>query len=112
MWNALYIVAKDRYVTQYISPKQLVYLTPERIVQLYEGFKDNGDLCQLQNEVYRWKTQWDVMNVAERPATLDDTIREINPDLYPKMYTAVVILMAMSVSSASTDAVSQELYEL
>ena len=31
--------------------------------------------CQLQNEVYRWKTQWDMMNVAERRDILDDTIQ-------------------------------------
>ena len=31
--------------------------------------------CQLQNEVYRWKAQWDMMNVAERRDILDDTIQ-------------------------------------
>ena len=36
------------------------------------------------------------MNVADRPTTLDDTIEEINPVLYPNMYTAVVILLVMS----------------
>ena len=80
MHYILCIVAQDRCVVQYITPKQLAYLTPERIVQLYEVFKDNRDLCQLQNEVYRWKTQWDMINVAERPDTLDDTIQEFNPD--------------------------------
>ena len=30
-------------------------------------------------------------------------IQEINPDLYPSMYTAVVVLMVMSVSTATPD---------
>ena len=40
------------------------------------------------------------------------TIQEINPDLYPSMYTAVIPLMVMSVSTATIDrnAASQELY--
>ena len=96
-------MAQERYVAQYITPKQLVYLTPERIVQLYEVFEDNGDLRQLQNQVYRWKTQWDMMSVADKRDTLDDTIQEINPDLYPNMYTVVVIPMVMYVSTATTE---------
>ena len=35
-----------------------------------------GDLRQLQNEVGRWKTRWDMMNVAERPDTLDNMFQE------------------------------------
>ena len=42
-----------------------------------------------------------MVNVAERPNTLDDTIQEINPVLCPNMYTAVVILLVMSVSPAT-----------
>ena len=40
-------------MVQYIAPKQLVHLTPERTVQLYKLFQDDifGDLRQLQNEV-------------------------------------------------------------
>ena len=30
-------------------------------------------------------------------------IQEINPDLYPNMYTAVMVLMVMSVSTATAD---------
>ena len=34
------------------------------------------------------------MNVAERPATLNNKFQDINPNLYPDMmYTAVVILI-------------------
>ena len=36
------LMAQDRYVAQlpYITPKQLVHMTPERIAQLYEVFND------------------------------------------------------------------------
>ena len=34
---------------------------------------------------------------------LDDTIQEINPDLYPNMYTAVVMLVVMSESTTTTE---------
>ena len=103
--NTRLLVAKHRYVAQYIIPKQLVHLTPERIAQLFEVFQVDmsGDLRQLQNEVSRWKARWETTNAAERPDTLDDTIQEINPDLYPNMYTAVVILMVMSVSTAMAE---------
>ena len=42
------------------------------------------------------------------------TIQEINPDLYPGMYTAVILLIVMSVSTATIDrnAASQELSAL
>ena len=81
--NTRLLVAKHRYVAQYIIPKQLVHLTPERIAQLFEVFQDDmpGDLRQLQNEVSRWKARWETMNAAERPDTLDNTILEINPGL-------------------------------
>ena len=103
--NTRLLVAKHRYMAQYIMPKQLVHLTPERIVQLFEVFQEDmpGYLRQVQNDVSRWKARWETMNAAERPGTLDDTIQEINPDLYPNMYTAVVILMVISVLTATVE---------
>ena len=48
------LMAQDRYVAQlaYITPKQLVHMTPERIAQLYEVFNDDmpGDLSELHIE--------------------------------------------------------------
>ena len=41
-----------------------------------------------------------IMNVAD---TLDNMVQDINPDLNPSMYTAVVILMVMSVSTFTTE---------
>ena len=63
----------------------MVHLTQERIIQPYEVFQDDmpGDLRQLQNEVCRRKAIWEMTNVAEKPHTLDETIQEIIPDLYP-----------------------------
>ena len=54
------LMAQDRYVAQwaYITPKQLVHITPEKIAQLYEVFKDDmpGNLQnELQNEGDHWK---------------------------------------------------------
>ena len=53
------LMASDRYAAQlaYITPKQLVHMTPERIVQLYEVFNDDmpGNLSELHNEVDHWK---------------------------------------------------------
>ena len=78
------LMAQDRYVAQsaYITPKQLVHMTPERIAQLYEVFKDDmsGNLCELQNEVDHWKAIWEMVNVAEKPDTLDDSRNQ--SDLY------------------------------
>ncbi len=53
------LVAQDRYVAQYIIPSQLTKLTPQRITQLYESFKDDmpGDQGQVENEVARWKAR-------------------------------------------------------
>ena len=39
-------------------------------------------------------------NVAD---TLDNTVHDISPDLNPNMYTAVIILMVMSVSTVTTE---------
>ena len=51
-----------------------------------------------------WKARWEMVNVAERPNTIDDDmIQEINPVLYLNMYTTVVILLVMSVSTAAAD---------
>ena len=38
-----------------------------------------------------WKSRWEMVNVAERPNTLDDMIEEINLVLYSNMHTVVVI---------------------
>ena len=62
-----------------------------------------GDLRQLHNEVSRWKARWETMKVAGRPVILDNTSQEINPDLYPNMYTAVVILMVKYFSTATAE---------
>ena len=58
-------------------------MTPERIAQLYEVFKDHmpWDLRELGNEVVHWKAIWEMVNVAETHSA----IHEINPDLYPSM---------------------------
>ena len=40
------------------------------------------------------------MNVAD---TLDIMVQDINPDLNPNMYTAVIILMVISVSTVTTE---------
>ena len=89
-------MAQDRYVAQwaYITPKQLVHMTPERIVQLYQVFNDDmpGNLRELQNEVDHWKAILEMVNVAEKPDTLD-----------ANMYTAVIVLMVMSVSTATAN---------
>ena len=50
-----------------------------------------------------WKARWEMVNVTERPNTIDDMIQEINPVLYLNMYTTVVILLVMSVSTAAAD---------
>ena len=99
------LVAQDRYVAPYIIPSQLTKLTPQRITQLYESFKDDmpGDQGQVESEVARWKARWQTVNVEEKPNTLDDSIQEINPDLYPNLYAAVVILMVMPVSTATAE---------
>ena len=39
--NTRLLVTQDSYVAQYMTPKQVVLLTPERIVQLYEVFQDD-----------------------------------------------------------------------
>ena len=51
-----------------------------------------------------WKTRWEMVNVAERPnPTINDTIQEINPLLFPNMYPTVVILLVMSVSAVTAE---------
>ena len=45
-----------------------------------------------------------IMNVAD---TLDNTVQDINPDLNPNMYTAVIILTVMSVSTVMHRAIFQ-----
>ena len=74
-------------------------------MRLYEAFADDMpvDENQLRNEVARWKARWETVGDDEKPRTLDDTIQEINQDLYPNIYTAVVILMVMSVSTATAE---------
>ena len=52
------LMAQDRYVAQlaYITLKQLVHITPERIAQLYEVFNDDmpGNISEL-HEMDHWK---------------------------------------------------------
>ena len=75
------------------------------IGQLKEVFQDDkpGGLRQVEKEVGRWKAKCEMANVPERPNTLDDTIQEVNPVLYPNVYTAVVILLVMSVSTVTAE---------
>ena len=96
------LVDEDRHD---ITPKQLVHLTPDRTVQLYDVFQEDtpGDLRQLQNEVGRCKARWETMNIVGRLHILDNTIQVINPDAYSNMYTAVVTLMVTSVSTATAE---------
>ena len=71
------LMSQNRYVAQwaYTTPKQLVQMTPERIAQLYRVFKDDmpGNLRELPTEVGHWKAIWEMVNVAEKPDTLDDS---------------------------------------
>ena len=56
-------------------------MTPERIAQLYEVFKDDmpGNLRELQKEVDHWKAIWEMVNVAEKQDTLDDSRNQPRP---------------------------------
>ena len=76
-------MAQDRYVAQlaYITPKQLVHMTPERIAQLYEVFNEDmpGNLSELHNEVDHWIAIWETVNVAKKPDTLDDSRNQPRP---------------------------------
>ena len=56
-------------------------MTPETIAQMYEVFKDDmpGNLRELQNEVDHWKAIWVMVNVAEKPDTLDDSRNQPRP---------------------------------
>ena len=63
-------------------------------------FKDDmpGHLHELQNEVDHWKTTWEMVNVAEKPDTLDDSRNKLRPIPH-----VVIILMVMSVLTAASD---------
>ena len=76
------------------------------------GEYDTGEICPAVRVVPRRLARWhtsatkfkarcEMVNVAERPNTIDDMIQEINHALYLNMYTSVVILLVMSVSTAS-----------
>jgi transcriptional regulator with AAA-type ATPase domain len=67
----------------YITLKQLVYMIPARIAQLYQKFKDDmpGNLRELQNEVDHWKAIRELVNVTEKPDTLDNSINQPRPIL-------------------------------
>ena len=89
------LVVQNHYVVQYLSPRQRMNVTLDcpgvRGVPRRHASRSTAATT--------WKARYEMVNVAKRPNTLDDTIQEINPVRYPNMCTVVIQLM-MSVSTA------------
>ena len=77
------LMAQDRYVAQW------AYITPKQLTGVYDTRKNSPAVpgvqrrhaWKLQNEVDHWKAIWEMVNVAEKPDTLDDSLNQPRPIL-------------------------------
>ena len=95
----------DRFLAQYFIPSNLSQLSDNRITEVYEAFKDDIPVSAAvyHNEVKRWVTRCSLEDPEHVPSSLQATLHVINPDLYPNIFTALSVLISMSVSTASAE---------
>ncbi|KAJ8297606.1 hypothetical protein KUTeg_024137 [Tegillarca granosa] len=101
------LTAHDRFLAQYLIPSQLHQLTTTHVDGIYAAYSYDfiGDKEAFQSEVSRWKIRWslDDGSESEKPVDLKSTVDSTNKDLYPNIFTCLVILLTMPVSTASAE---------
>ncbi|XP_033762649.1 zinc finger MYM-type protein 1-like [Pecten maximus] len=96
--------ANYRFLAQYLIPSLLGQLTAGHVDEIYEGYKTDlsGDRELFRREISRWRTKWSVAD-DPKPVDLLTTILATNRELYPDIFTCLVILLTMPVSTASAE---------
>ena len=85
-------------MASYLNPANLLNLAPEivhRFFNAYQAYLPREE--DFVDVVERWAL------VDDKPERLLDTLHATNRDLYPDIYSIISILLAMPVSSATSD---------
>ncbi|XP_052799150.1 uncharacterized protein LOC128230746 [Mya arenaria] len=99
------INAEPRYSAQYLLPKRLNQLSEALVDSVFDSYSRDLQLTKMMfhREVQRWRTRWVIVDDAQKPSDLSDTIRTAHQDLYPGIHKVLCVLVSMPVSTATAE---------
>ncbi|XP_076076084.1 52 kDa repressor of the inhibitor of the protein kinase-like [Mytilus galloprovincialis] len=95
---------EDRFVVQYLIPSKLENCSLQVVDRLFNTFTEDlpSDRDTFNIEVERWKARWSIAE-GQIPGTLAESLNLCNVDLYPNIYTCLLILLTMLVTTATAE---------
>ncbi|XP_033729467.1 uncharacterized protein LOC117318612 [Pecten maximus] len=95
---------QDRFLAQYLVASSIHRITLDIKGRLFDAFAQYltpHDQHVFNAEMRSWETKWNGADVSIiKPTTLQDTLKECNWDLYPRISTMIRVLLTMPVSTS------------
>ena len=97
------VSSNERFKAQYLIPNLLPELSRDHEDSIFQEYESDlsGDREAFRNEVSRWKVRWELEGT--KPSNLTDTLKATNKTLYPDIFTCLVVLITMPVSTATAE---------
>ncbi|VDI83267.1 Hypothetical predicted protein [Mytilus galloprovincialis] len=95
---------EDRFVVQYLILSKLENCSLQVVDRLFNTFTEDlpSDRDTFNIEVERWKARWSIAE-GQIPGTLAEILNLCNVDLYPNIYTCLLILLTIPVTTATAE---------
>ena len=95
----------NRFSVQYPIPTKLNGMTPDVVNTLFDTSRDDlatNHIAQFRDEIDRWIVGWDTV-ADPKPSTLLETLTATNGDIYPNIYTCLLILITMPATTSTAE---------
>ena len=105
--NELYsrlLAAEPRYVAQKLIPQNIAQLTLADSDEIFDVYVDDANvtLQEFRLEIRRWSAKW-TGDMIDNPRNLQETLNNINKDLYPGILNILNGFACMPVSTATAE---------
>ena len=82
-----HIEGRDRFRVERLVPRNINHLTQDDIRAIFSTFQPDlqTEIEGFQTEVGWWKTMWGVANDQLKPGSIEETLQNVNHDLYPNI---------------------------
>ena len=105
--NELYsrlLAAEPRYVAQKLIPQNIAQLTLADGDEIFDVYVDDANvtLQEFRSEIHRWSKKG-TGDMIDNPRNLQETLNNINKDLYPGILNILNGFACMPVSTATAE---------
>ena len=100
-----YVIQNAQKIVWLFFSGKLEALTIGVVGDIYNYYKRDMEITrdQFNTDVTKWKHKWSGKCDNEKPQTLVEALDHANPQLYPEIYVALVILLSYPVSPCAAE---------